>query len=419
MPHILLTTIGSYGDLHPMIALGLDLQRRGHRVTVATTSMYEEKVRGTGLTYHRLRPDLAVDDPELVRSLMDAVKGPEYLVRHMFMPHLREMYDDLADAAKDADFMVAGEVVYAAPLVGQKLNLPWAAATLAPLSYFSVFDAPVLPPLPATRHLHDAPAFVHRSLMRLARLAVRDWGEPVAQLRRALILPAGGDPLFEGKFSPTMNLAMFSPVLGRPQADWPAHTVQTGFVYYDRDAHAAGVPPGLREFLDASEAPIVFTLGSAAVRDARDFFAQSVQAARMLRRRALLLMGENLLPESSPEIAAFAYAPYSEVLPRAACVVHQGGVGTTAQTLRAGVPQLVVPFGFDQPDNGERVRRLGLGRTIARKDYTAARVARLLAPLLSDETVKQRAREVAGVLAAEDGLASACDAIEAALRPRR
>ncbi|MDB5806737.1 MAG: UDP-glucose:sterol glucosyltransferase [Betaproteobacteria bacterium] len=414
--HIVLTTIGSYGDLHPMIALGLELQRRGHAVTMATTSMYEAKVRGTGLTYHRLRPDLDIDDPDLVRNLMDPVKGPEYLVRKMFMPHLREMFDDLAAAAAQADFMVAGEVVFAAPLVAEKFSRRWAAAILAPMSFFSIHDPWVMSPLPATRHLHGAPAWVHRALVGAAKWSVRNWGLPVARLRGELGLAPGGHPLFAGKYSPWLNLALFSPVLGRPQADWPVPTVQPGFVYYDRDAAEGGAQAELRAFLDAGPAPIVFTLGSAAVRDARDFFEQSVAAARQLKRRALLLMGENTLKQAlPPEIAAFNYAPYSHVLPRAACVVHQGGVGTTAQTLRAGVPQVVVPFGFDQPDNGARIERMGAGRMVLRKDYTAARVAQLLAGLLDYPAPARRAREIARQLQGKDGLRGACDAIEAAM----
>jgi len=417
--HIVLTTIGSYGDLHPMIALGLELRRRGHAVTLATTSMYEEKVRGTGLAYHRLRPDLDTTDPDLVRNLMDPVKGPEYLVRQLFMPHLREMFDDLAAVAAQADLLVAGEVVYAAPLVAEKFGRRWAAAILAPMSFFSIYDPAVLAPLPATRHLHNAPAWLHRALIGAAQWSVRGWGKPVAQLRRELGLAAAGDPLFAGKYSPWLNLALFSPVFGRPQADWPAHTRQTGFVYYDRDAAEGGVQAELQAFLDAGPAPIIFTLGSAAVRDARDFFEQSVTAARRLKRRALLLMGENTLKQAlPPEIAAFNYAPYSQVLPRAACVVHQGGVGTTAQALRAGVPQVVVPFGFDQPDNGARVERLGAGRMILRQDYTAARAAQLLAGLLDYPAPAQRAREVGRQLASEDGLRTACDALEAAMAGR-
>lgn len=414
---ILLTTIGSYGDLHPMIALGLALRERGHAVTIATTSMYEEKVRGTGLAYHRLRPDLDTEDPELVRRLMDPVKGPEYLVREMFMPHLRDMFDDLAAAAREADFMAAGEVVYAAPLVAQKLAKRWAAVFLAPMSFFSAYDPAVLAPIPATRHLRGAPTWLHRGLLALARWSVRDWGKPVAELRRQLALPAGGDPLFEGKYSPWLNLCMFSPLFGAPQPDWPAHTQQTGFVYYDRDTHgAATAPPGLCEFLDAGAPPIIFTLGSAAVRDAGEFFEYSVAAAQAVGRRALLIMGENKLRAALPSgMAAFNYAPYSTVLPRAACVVHQGGVGTTAQALRAGVPQIVVPFGFDQPDNGARVERLGAGRSILRADYNTRRAQALLGAVLGDPATARRAREIGERLRMEDGIAAACAAVEGAL----
>ncbi len=125
--------------------------------------------------------------------------------------------------------------------------------------------------------------------------------------------------------------------------------------------------PELLRFLDAGEPPIVFTLGSAAVWIADDFYAVSIAAARALGRRALLLAGENAadIRAHAPDgIGVFDYAPHSAVMPRAGVIVHQGGVGTTAQALRAGRPMLVVPFGQDQPDNARRVVGLGVARTI-------------------------------------------------------
>jgi UDP:flavonoid glycosyltransferase YjiC (YdhE family) len=137
-----------------------------------------------------------------------------------------------------------------------------------------------------------------------------------------------------------------------------------------------------------------------------------------LGERALLLIGdERNRPASLPEgVAAFDYAPYSEVLPRARAVVHQGGVGTTGQGLRAGVPSLVVPFSHDQFDNAARVARLGAGRSLPRSKYNAQSAARELRLMLNDKSYAERAAEVGRIVQSEDGAASACDAIEEVLR---
>lgn len=411
--HIILTTIGSLGDLHPVVALAIELQRRGHKVTIATTEAYRRKIEAIGLHFHPIRPNRSPDDPELLRHVMDLRKGPEFIIRQLFMPHLREMYDDLAVIAPEADFMVSGEIVFAAPLVAEKFGLRWASAILSPSSFFSVYDPSVIAPLPFTKNLRGAPTLLHRLIIGLGKFSTRSWGQPVADLRRELGLRATAEPLFKDKFSPHLNLAMFSKVLGAPQPDWTANTLQTGFVFYDKQQHTANAPAGLREVLDAGEPPVVFTLGSAAVLNAGSFYEESVKAVQRVGRRAVLLVGKNVTDGDLPaSIAAFDYAPYSEVLPRAACVVHQGGVGTTAQVLRAGVPQLVMPYSFDQPDNAARVERLGVARTIERDRYAAGQAAELLADLLNDQSYGERAKEVAREVRVEDGLRESCDAIE-------
>jgi len=415
--HIVLATIGSLGDLHPMIALALELRRRGHQATIATTEAYRQKIEATGIGFCPMRPEGSPEDSDLARHIMDLKKGPEFIIRQLLMPHLREMYDDLAAIAASADFMIAGEIVFAAPLVAEKLKLPWASAILSPASFFSVYDPGVIAPLPFTRRLHGAPRALHRMILGLGKWATRDWGRPVAELRRALGLAQAADPLFTDKFSPRLNLAMFSPVLARPQPDWPPATLQTGFVFYDKQEHEPDSFAQAQAFLAAGEAPIVFTLGSAAVLDARSFFDESARAAEKLGRRALLLAGKNVVRHVLPStIAVFGYAPYSEILPRAACVVHQGGVGTTAQALRAGVPQLLMPYGFDQPDNAARVERLGVARGIGRSQYTAARATKLLSHLLDDPAYARRSAAIGRQIRAENGLAAACDAIEAQMR---
>ncbi|MGH7784702.1 MAG: glycosyltransferase, partial [Candidatus Binatia bacterium] len=172
------------------------------------------------------------------------------------------------------------------------------------------------------------------------------------------------------------------------------------------------------EFLNAGESPIVFTLGSAAVMDARDFFDESARAAKMLGRRAVLLYGRDNAPPNGLDenIVGYEYAPYSLVFPRSACVVHQGGVGTTGQVLRAGVPHLIMPYGHDQPDNAARCRRLGVAEVIGRDEYCASTAVEMLRKILIDPAYSVKASGAKKVVQSEHGTRTACDAIEDILK---
>jgi UDP:flavonoid glycosyltransferase YjiC (YdhE family) len=216
---------------------------------------------------------------------------------------------------------------------------------------------------------------------------------------------------------------MFSRVLGVEQKDWPEHTKITGFCLYDSDAGNAGLPKHLEDFLKAGPAPVVFTLGSAAVLAAGKFYEFSAKAAIRLGVRAVLLIGSdqrNRPRQALPETICVAeYAPFSALFKRAAMVVHQGGVGTLAQCLRAGKPMLIMPYSHDQPDNGRRMRRLGVARVIQRENYTPVRVARKLKQMLDEPLFAQRAAEVAESIEHEDGVRSACNALEELYRRMR
>lgn len=216
---------------------------------------------------------------------------------------------------------------------------------------------------------------------------------------------------------------MFSPVLAKPQLDWPVNTITTGFPFYDRRDYLgeADVPGGLMDFLESGPRPIVFTLGSSAYWVAADFYRDSIRAAQELGQRALLLIGHarNRPREPLPPgMAVFEYAPFGEVLPRASVIVHQGGVGTTGQGLRAGRPTLIVPHAHDQFDNASRVERLGCGRWIARPRYNARTATRELRAILENASYANRAEAVGKQVQEENGAKVAADAIEEVLATR-
>lgn len=419
---IVLATFGSLGDLHPIIALALELRGRGHQIIIATTEIFGEKIDALGFEFSPMRPRIDLEQArELARDLMDAKKGPKKFLKEIIFPNLQAMYDDLIKTAENADLLITGEVVYVASSVAEKTRINWISTGLSPVTTFSAHDPGVFPTAQWLNHLRFLGAGFHKALFSVLRLTINTWYEPYKKFRREIGLSENHDPIFKDKYSDLLHLALFSKVLGKPQPDWHTPTLQTGFCFHDGQNDLGKMPEGLTKFLETGEPPIVFTLGSAAVLDARDFFEESAKAAKILNRRAVLLYGIfNESPQGTDEnIAAFDYAPYSQVFPKAACVVHQGGVGTTAQVLRAGVPALIMPFSHDQPDNAARCERIGVARIISREKYTAAAAVKELRELLGDLSYKANAVKISKIVKAERGAEMACDAIEEVLKDKR
>jgi UDP:flavonoid glycosyltransferase YjiC (YdhE family) len=227
-------------------------------------------------------------------------------------------------------------------------------------------------------------------------------------LRKELGLPASKKmAIFEGQFSPLCNLALFDSLLADPQPDWPAHVRVCGAPVYDGLVADANINDDLENFLAAGKPPIVFALGSSAVWVAGDFWDKAIAAAKQLKRRAILITGP-VIPKNVPDgIRAFSYIPYSRVFPRAAAIVHQAGIGTLAQALRSGAPQLIVPVAFDQPDNAQRAVARGLARTIPFKKVTSDLLASELRTLLTHDDYIHAAQKVAKDLVNKDGAARA------------
>ena len=418
MAKIVLSTMGSLGDLHPMIALGLELRARGHSVVMNSWEGYAEKITLLGFDFVPLRPSIDPDDREFIKKAMDSREGSATVIREMVLPYLDEMFEDLKTACNGADAMVTGELLYVAKSLHELTGIKWVTTTLSPLTLFSFHDPGIYPGAGFMEYLRPMPAVFHRAFFEIARLTIKGWFEPYKDFRRRLGLDPDHDPVFFGKFSEQCHLAMFSRAFAAPQPDWPGQTVQTGFCFYDGQEDEGKMPDGLQEFLDRDNAPIIFTLGSAAVMDARDFFDESAKAAAKLGRRAVLLYGRDNDPPKglTDEVVGYEYAPFSRVFPRAACVVHQGGVGTTGQVLRAGVPHLIMPYGHDQLDNAMRCRRNGVGALINRDRYKADRAANMLGDILSNPKYAKNASEKRAIVESERGAEAACDAIEKTLQ---
>jgi rhamnosyltransferase subunit B len=416
---IVMALLGSLGDLHPYLAVAIGLQERGHEVTIATSKMYRREIEGEGVGFHAVRPDLAslYNKPLAIRKALDVETGDRYVMCRVLLPCLKESYEDLLQVCRGKDLLVNHHLTLALPLVAQKLQLPWISIALQPYFFLSIYDPPASPTLTRPFRIRRHSSWEFKLLLQFTKRQTRSWMKPVDDLRGHLgLAPSAQHPLFEGRFSPYGCLAWFSRLLASPRPDWPILTRVTGFPFYDRRAAGSGLDYCLSKFLERGEPPVVFTLGSVAYPKAGDFFNHSILAARLLGCRAVLLTGsqvkgemQELLPDG---MIASDYVPYSALLPHAAAIVHHGGIGTTAQALRAGHPMLVVPFVNDQFDNAERAAKLGVARVVYHRAYTAKRAKSELTQLLSKSSYNSRAAEIGKEIRKEDGIAAARDALE-------
>jgi UDP:flavonoid glycosyltransferase YjiC (YdhE family) len=413
---IVFCAFGSLGDVYPFLALARETKRRGHVPVIATNAVYRQLVESEGVAFHPVRPDVDVSDPAILVRAMDRRNGARYIFGELILPTIRETYEDTEAVTRGADMIVTHPVTLAALLLARKSGLPWASVALSPVSLFSIYDPPVFTGVPFAEKLATfGPAFQRVFLKTMAFLLEPTW-KPFRSFEKDLGLPPLPNPLI---WPPQSNLVLglFSPVLGAPQRDWPSNAYATGFPFFE---HGNGNSAELQQFLDAGQPPIVFTLGSAAVGAAGDFFIESAAAAHDLGRRAVLLVGRDprnqpvgILP---PGVIAVPYAPHAAVFPRASVVVHQGGIGTTGEAMCAGRPMLVVPYSHDQPDHAARLKRLGIARSIPRERYNSAAAAREIAALLRDKSYAVRAADVGARVRSETGLAKACDLLEELLR---
>jgi UDP:flavonoid glycosyltransferase YjiC (YdhE family) len=428
MAHIVLTTWGSHGDLDPFLGLGAGLRARGHRVAIATIEYYKALVESYGLEFRPMGPHVAPADTALITRIMDPVRGSEFLLKDLLFPRIEAAFEDVDAAAHGAELLVSHPVSFATPIVAARRGIPWASAVLAPTSMFSTYDVPAIPPAPWIKGLERLGHWPGRLVVGVARRATATWAAPLVALRARLGLPQGGNPVFEGQHSPWLVLALYSRVLGSPQPDWPRHVIITGHILHDAP-HGPALQDRLERFLSEGAAPIVFTLGSSVVLIADEFWRESLDAVARLGARAVLLAGPLKAPQLETALRERAdlrervvvvdRAPHSLLFPRAAAVVQHCGIGTLAQSLRSGRPMLAVPYSHDQPDNAWRARRLGMSRTVYPRQYRGRRVARELRRLVVDPGYTEAARRVAGMVRAEDGVRTACDAIEQTFRIRR
>jgi UDP:flavonoid glycosyltransferase YjiC (YdhE family) len=410
---ILLATIGSLGDVYPFIALSLALKKMGYAPLLATLGAHRSHVEAAGIAFLPLRPDR--------RDLAAAFGGDSgALFRHQtrhpstvvnaILKFLPETYHNVLAASEAATHIVASSFAFGAVLAAEKRGLPLIRVVLAPHALQSAFAPSLTGRWPFILRPRSQVAVAYNQMIRY--LLIRDRAcrlRSIGRFRAEIGLPRTSAKRYlgMGTTGAAAEIGLFSLHFASRQPDHPPNLLIAGFPYYDGvPKERASLDPDLQRFLAGGDPPIVFTLGTFAVRAPGDFYGDSLLAARALKRRAVLLAGasetKHLADSTSTNEYLCAYALHSQLFPQAAAIVHHGGIGTTSHALRAGKPQLVVPFFGDQPDNARRLEDLGVARTLEPSRYTVERATTELGTLLMGGYT-ERAQRKADDFALEDG----------------
>lgn len=388
MAHILLLPVGSAGDVFPFIWLGRQLCLRGHRVTMITAGIFEEAAGMAGLEFVELGTRAEFEAIQRDARIWKPYRATQVVFDFAGRNAARGRDAIREIVARDRPALMIGSLLaFGARLAREQFGIPLVTVHLQPSVMISMHDTPVF---------FSGAAWISR-LPRWLKQLVFSMPNPAdthaqPHIRKAC-LEAGVRPprsLFkEWWHSPDGVLLLFPDWFAAPQPDWPEHVFQHTFPLEDLAAERP-LQPELEAFLAAGEKPVVFTPGSANIQ-AHRFFDSAFKAVTRLGKRAVFVTRDlSQLPAGLPPgIAAVEYAPFSTLLRHASAFVHHGGIGTLSQGLAAGVPQLLMPMAHDQPDNENRLRRLGAGFGLVPGKFTPERVAAALEKLAGDADVHE------------------------------
>ncbi|MFA6238158.1 MAG: glycosyltransferase [Bacteriovorax sp.] len=383
--HILLSTLGSLGDLNPYLVLGRELRALGFKVSLATHASYRAKVEEQSLSFIEQFPNWTEieDNPRVMKKLYDPKSGAEFMLRELLMPEIERNFKELARSGP-YDLIFTNTLTFATNVYADKFNTPCISVVLSPLSFFSPYDPPILPVFSLVNKL-TRNVLISKILFQLIDRVSYKWSEPIQRLREKNGLErAKKNPLTYGYFSDVGTVVMLPDFFLKPQEDWPKNNLAfLGFPFLSANAP---LKSELVDFIEKANAKvIVYTLGSVLEIFDDTFFELAIAHHELTKTPAIFVLGPNyknikLKMAELDSILLVEFAPYDQLFPKASLIIHHGGIGTIAEAMRAGTPQLIVPFTNDQPENARRCADLGVARVLDKN--------KLNEEILSDEIKK-------------------------------
>lgn len=406
----LLIAIGSHGDVHPLIGIGRELSSRGHRVRVMASPWFEELILNAGLGFLKLGTREDYLQVMNNRDVWHRTKGPQTIME-MVGQSLKQVYEGVITHADDKTCLAASSLAFGAICASEKHGFRMATLHLSPIC---IRSREMMPVLPGGMDANWLPRFLRNKFWEGAdRWFIDPMICPALNaFRKGLGLPEVRRIQNGWWHGPEMTLGLWSEWFFPRPSDYPDQVRLTGFVHYD-ESDQQSLDPSLAEWLKEADKPIAFTPGSAMV-FGEHFFRTAVEACVRLGRRGILLTRQDhQIPRNlPPTVRHVRFAPFSQLLPSCSALVYHGGIGTTAQGLKAGLPLLIMPMSHDQFDNAAICRRLGVAERISASRLTPRRMAQKLSQLLDSDAVARSCGRVAGWARSDRGAENAADRLE-------
>lgn len=424
---VVLVTRGTFGDAIPFVGIGKQLLAMGHRPVLCCAREYEALARAHGLDWAPMAPhfdqyvkDLGMDKEAILKKAFKPLIGGKFVAQKLLIPYLAEALDDLGRALEGADLVVSGPTVTWTRIVAHEKNVPWRSVMLQalPLGVFSAQDPAFVPLIPIHKLVSWLGEERYRSLFRWLRNVGRPFLYPLDDRAKAAgCYDPERNPIFEGTWSPRGTIVMIPPQMMRNPlpTDLPGPVKYAGFSFFDGGTKP--LSPELEAFLAQGEPPVVFSLGSGAVANASDFYQDWSRMCSKLGVRALFLSADHEMAKDFPPTQMLVpWVSVSALFPRCKAAVSAGGIGMCGHIVRAGIPQIIVPFNFDQPDNAARLARLGTCIPVVPGKAHGAVMEAALKTLVTDEAMQQRARQLKADINQECGTVIAARWLDADMR---
>jgi UDP:flavonoid glycosyltransferase YjiC (YdhE family) len=398
-----------------------ELARRGHEARFIAHADFQDMIAGSDVVFKPLPGDIRkeLDSPQ-GKAFFAGGANPFAFLNWFYdlaKRYTKETTPHVKEYVQGSDIIVGtGLMDYFSTAVGRATGIKAAHAYMQPFLPSREFPSALLKPPP-----FDMPGWMNKLEARLYFETMWLGGRPVIKMMHELLglppPPWRYPALQEIHLGQPYMMAYSEQILPRP-ADWPAHAEVTGFWF--QDTPASWQPPDdLVRFIKAGPPPVYAGFGSMSLANPKQTVQDVIAALDANNARGVIAAGwSEYRPTDLPEnVFTIDAMPHDWLLPQMAAAVHHGGAGTTGAALRAGIPQVVVPFLGDQFFWGLQVEKRGVGpKAVPNKQLTAKALGDAIGKTLNDRQMCQRAGEIGGHVRAENGLARAAQIIEKAVR---
>ena len=391
-----------------MVALGLELRQRGYSVSFLSNDYFKARILAAGLEfvsvgtleqYHKGNTAVAWEPRNHVDNF-----------EHYHAPAFEPAFDYVKSlAGKNVLVLALGEE-NGARVAAEKCNIPFVKIILSPNIVFSAYR----PPAPMSWAIPTSiPRFIVRFLLRRNRktrfkvFCKMQHTQAYLTTRKRLQCPLE----FQTESAAQLQIGFFPEWFGMPAQDWPANLKLVGFPLQNRASEHS--QRALDTFIQQQGAPLIFTSGTG-VKDVAQLFSEGRKMCEQLQVPGVFVGGESgaELLQGSALCMHMDYIDFEYALPKALAIIHHGGMGTTAQAIKAGIPQLIRPIKYDQPDNAERIYKLGLGTYVMPEKFKAEEVAPMLGNMLQKAKSSKALQHYAADVNKSSAIMNACDLIE-------